>query len=67
MVYNVWLEIEEADYKRDRYQTLDAPGAALATFGSYEEAFELVETLATLTGQLGRVVPKRRSKIKAKV
>ena len=41
--YNVWIEIEEYDELTDCSNDCDAPGAALATFDTYEEAYEFAE------------------------
>jgi hypothetical protein len=40
--YNVWVDIEEYDEVTGRGNDCDAPGGALATFDTYEEAFEFV-------------------------
>lgn len=41
--YKVWIEIEEYDQLTDCYTECDAPGAELATFDTYEEAYEFAE------------------------
>lgn len=48
--YKVWIEIEEYDTETQEGKTLDAPGAALAEFKAYEDAWEFVERL-TASGE----------------
>jgi hypothetical protein len=48
IVFNVWLEIERYDEDTGDGLTMDAPGASLATFASYEEAWEYAERLTRL-------------------
>ena len=43
--YKVWIEIEEYDTQTGEGETLDAPGAAIAEFDSYEQAWDFAEDL----------------------
>lgn len=43
--YEVWIDIEEYDQLTDCYTECDAPGGALATFDTYEEAYEFAEQI----------------------
>lgn len=43
--FKVWIEIEEYDDETETGQTLDAPGAALVEFETYEEAYRFAERL----------------------
>jgi hypothetical protein len=47
-VFNVWLEIERYDEDTGASLDMDAPGASLATFATYEEAWECAERLTQL-------------------
>jgi hypothetical protein len=38
--YKVWLEIEEYDERTDTYIECDAPGGELATFDTYDDAYD---------------------------
>ena len=48
ITFKVWLEIERFNEKTGRSQDLDAPGAALATFVTYEEAWDYAERVTRL-------------------
>lgn len=41
--YKVWIEIEEYDELTGCGNDCGAPGGALATFGTYEEAYDFAE------------------------
>jgi hypothetical protein len=43
--YKVWIEIEEYDERTGCGNNCDAPGGALATFGTYEEAYDFAEQI----------------------
>jgi hypothetical protein len=45
ITYKVWAEIEQYDEATETGLTLDAPGASLAQFGTYEEAYAFAESL----------------------
>jgi hypothetical protein len=47
--YKVWIEIEEFDSETEEGQTLDAPGASLKEFDSYEDAYKFAEGLTNGT------------------
>lgn len=48
--YKVWIEIEEYDTETERGTTLDAPGADVATFDTYDYAYSFASTLQGLGG-----------------
>jgi hypothetical protein len=48
ITYNVWLDIEEFDHDTGEGEELDAPGSALATFDTYEEAWVYAEHITRL-------------------
>lgn len=43
--YKVWIDIEEYDELSGSGNDCDAPGGALATFDTYEEAYEFAEQI----------------------
>jgi len=43
--YKVWIEIEEYDSETLEHTNLDAPGAAVAVFDTYERAWKFCELL----------------------
>jgi hypothetical protein len=43
--YEVWVDIEEYDQLTDCYTECDAPGGALATFDTCEEAYEFAQQI----------------------
>lgn len=45
ITYKVWLEIEQYDEDTEAGVTLDAPGASLAQFRTYEEAYAFAESV----------------------
>ena len=53
--YKVWLEIEEIDESRDHYQTMDAPGGAVASFTDYQDAYRFAEQANELLALLAAV------------
>ena len=53
--YKVWLEIEEIDESRDHYQTMDAPGGAVASFTDYQDAYRFAEQANELLASLAAV------------
>lgn len=48
VVFNVWVEIEHFDTVTSDSRTLDAPGASLASFATYEEAWDYAERVTRL-------------------
>ena len=48
IVFKVWLDIEQYNERTGDSQEMDAPGASLATFESYEEAWDYAERVAVL-------------------
>jgi hypothetical protein len=46
ITFKVWLDIERYNEKTGNGQNLDAPGSSLATFDTYEEAWEYAERVA---------------------
>jgi hypothetical protein len=48
ITFKVWLEIERYNKKTDRSENMDAPGASLATFDTYEEAWDYAERVTRL-------------------
>lgn len=68
-VYKVWIEIEEYDEERQTGETIDAPGAAVATFTTDSQAWRFAEVLQrigethdTRTMRNALVVPLRRAR-----
>ena len=53
--YAVWIEIEEQDEENDTYETLDAPGADVGTFDTYEMAYAFAERLTRASNVLREV------------
>src|SRR5262245_43867501 len=45
VTYEVWIDIEEYDAIRDTYTECDAPGGQLATFDSYDEAYDFASQI----------------------
>jgi hypothetical protein len=43
--YKVWIDIEEYDELTDCSKDCDAPGGALATFNTYEEAWDFAQQI----------------------
>jgi hypothetical protein len=43
ITFKVWLEIERFNEKTGHGQDVDAPGSSLATFDTYEEAWDYSE------------------------
>lgn len=43
--YLVWVCIEECDEENDEYTECDAPGSELASFDTYEEAWDYACTV----------------------
>jgi hypothetical protein len=48
VTFKVWLEIERYDEGTDRSETMDAPGASLAAFETYDEAWDYAERATQL-------------------
>jgi hypothetical protein len=43
--YSVWIDIEEFDPDTNRSQNLEAPGPAVSSFATYQEAWLFAERL----------------------
>jgi hypothetical protein len=55
VTFSVWICIEKHDQNADaeqEYDELDAPGAAVATFDTYDEAYAYAEQLTTQAEQI---------------
>jgi hypothetical protein len=48
IAYKVWIEIEEYNEKTGDGMDMDAPGSSLATFKTYEEAWDYAERVTRL-------------------
>jgi len=48
ITFKVWLEIERFNEKTGHSEDMDAPGASLATFDTFEEAWEYAERVTRL-------------------
>lgn len=60
-VFKVWIEIEEYNTVSGSGETLDAPNAAVATFDTYEEAYEFAGNLQAFGEE---TTPEARDRIK---
>lgn len=49
LTYKVWTEIEEYNERTGSGETVDAPGAALMVFDTYEEAWAYAEKIEVMT------------------
>jgi hypothetical protein len=52
ITFKVWLEIERFNEKTGHGQDVDAPGSSLATFDTYEEAWDFAERVACLADNI---------------
>jgi hypothetical protein len=48
ITFKVWLEIERYNDRTGRGENMDAPGASLAAFDTYEEARDYAERVTRL-------------------
>ena len=48
ITFKVWLEIERYNDRTGDGQDMDAPGSSLATFDTYEEAWDYAERVTRL-------------------
>jgi hypothetical protein len=48
ITFKVWLEIERYNERTGHSENLDAPGASLAEFDTYEEAMDYAERVTRL-------------------
>ncbi len=48
ITFKVWLEIERFNEETGDGEGMDAPGSSLATFGTYEEAWDYAERVTRL-------------------
>ena len=46
IVFKVWLEIERFNEKTGASEDMDAPGSSLATFKTYQEAWDYAERVS---------------------
>ena len=45
ITFKVWLEIERLNEKTGASEDMDAPGASLATFNTYQEAWDYADRI----------------------
>ena len=48
ITFKVWLEIERYNEKTGKGENMDAPGSSLATFDTYQEAWDYAERVTRL-------------------
>ncbi|MGE3818895.1 MAG: hypothetical protein AB7I30_05625 [Isosphaeraceae bacterium] len=48
ITFKVWIEIERYDEDTGEGETMDAPGSSLATFNSFEEAWDHAERVTCI-------------------
>jgi hypothetical protein len=48
ITFKVWLAIEQYDEKTGHGKDMDAPSSSLATFDTYEEAWDYVDRVTRL-------------------
>jgi hypothetical protein len=48
VTYKVWLEIERLNEKTGASDDMDAPGSSLATFNTYQQAWDYAERVTRL-------------------
>jgi hypothetical protein len=48
VIFKVWLEIERYNEETGDSENLDAPGSSLATFETYDEAWDYAERVTRL-------------------
>lgn len=48
ITFKVWLEIERYNDRTGNGHDMDAPGSSLATFDTYEEAWDYAERITSL-------------------
>ncbi len=48
ITFKVWLEIERYNGQTGASQNMDAPGSSLATFDTFEEAWDYAERVTAL-------------------
>jgi len=48
ITFKVWIEIERHDERSDHSETMDAPGSSLATFQTFQEAWDFAERVTRL-------------------
>ena len=48
IAYKVWLEIERYNERTGHGEDTDAPGSSLATFNTYEQAWDYAERVTRL-------------------
>jgi hypothetical protein len=48
ITFKVWLEIERYNETTGQSQDMDAPGSSLATFDTYEQAWDYAERVTLL-------------------
>jgi hypothetical protein len=64
--YKVWIEIEEYNADTEEGRTLDAPGASVAEFETYHQAWEFADLIysvfVTLSRTKGGTIVSRRGR-----
>ena len=48
ITFKVWLEIERFNESTGQGENMDAPGSSLATFDTYEEAWDYAERVTRI-------------------
>jgi hypothetical protein len=48
IVFKVWLEIERFNEKTGASEDMDAPGSSLATFETYQDAWDYAERVTRI-------------------
>jgi hypothetical protein len=52
ITFKVWLEIERLNDRTESGENMDAPGAELATFNTYGQAWDYAERLTRLAEEI---------------
>jgi predicted RNA-binding protein associated with RNAse of E/G family len=52
ITFKVWLDIERYNEKTESGELMDAPGSSLATFDSFEEAWDYAERVTHLADNI---------------
>jgi hypothetical protein len=54
ITFKVWLEIERLNEKTGKSEDMDSPGGSLATFDTYQEAWDYAERATQLAKEIGQ-------------
>ena len=54
IAFKVWIDIERYNEKTGTSQNMDAPGSSLATFDTYEEAWDYAERITRIAESINR-------------